>query len=224
MATYDLEEQEQLEELKTWWKMHGTLVAAVVVALAVGVVGWQGWQWWQRSQSSQAAQLYAGMQQALAGQDLKRVRQLAGELIDKYSGTAYAGMAAMLSGKVLAETGDLKSAQAQFGWVVEHAKDDGLRDLARLRQAIALAEEKNDQAYEAALKLLAVPPAPSLMARYLEVRGDILAEQGKAAEAGKAYDEAIKALEAARQGEGGLPAGPYREILDAKRSAAGGQS
>lgn len=196
MATYDLEEQEQLEELKTWWKMHGTLITVVVAALAVAVVGWQGWQWWQRSQTSQAAQLYGNLQQALMQQDVKRARLLAGELIDKYAGTAYAGMAAMLSGKVLVETGDLKSAQAQFGWAAEHATDQGTRDLARLRQAIVLAEEKS---FDAALKQLAVPPAPSFMSRYLEVRGDILVAQGKAGEARSAYDEAIKALEGGRK-------------------------
>lgn len=220
MATYDLEEQEQLEELKTWWKMHGTLITAVIVALAVAVVGWQGWNWWQRSQTAQAGQLYGSLQQALMQQDVKRVRLIAGELIDKYSGTAYAGMGAMLSAKVLLETGDLKSAQAQFGWTAEHAKDQGLRDLARLRQAIALAE---DQSYDAALKLLAVPPAPSFMPRYLEVRGDILAVQGKAGEARTAYAEAVKAHEDARKAAN-LPAGPYLEILQAKRDAAGGLS
>lgn len=220
MATYDLQEQEQIEELKTWWKMHGTLITAVVAALAVGVVAWQGWQWWQRSQSGQAAQLYGNMQQALMQQDVKRVRLLAGELIDKFSSTSYAGMAALLSGKVLLETGDLKSAQAQFGWAAEHATDQGTRDIARLRQALALAEEKS---YEEALKLLAVPPAPSFMARYLEVRGDILIAQGKGGEARSAYDEAIKALEGGRKAEG-LPPGPYLEILQAKRGAAGAQS
>ena len=30
MAHYDLEEQEQLDTLKTWWKMHGNLVTTVV--------------------------------------------------------------------------------------------------------------------------------------------------------------------------------------------------
>lgn len=217
MATYDLEEQEQLEELKTWWKLHGTLITLIVLALAVGVVGWQGWQWWQRSQSAQAAQLFGGLQQALTRQDVKRVRLLAGELIDKYSGSAYAGMAAMLSGKALAESGDLKSAQAQFGWAAEHADDPALRDLARLRQAIVLAEDK---AYDAALKLLAEPPAPSLMPRYLEARGDVLAAQGKGGEARKAYEEALKALEGARQAEG-MPLGPYRDILQTKRDAGG---
>ncbi|MDP1651960.1 MAG: tetratricopeptide repeat protein [Rhodocyclaceae bacterium] len=220
MATYDLEEQEQLEELKTWWKMHGMLITAVVVALAIGVVGWQGWNWWQRSQAAQAGQLFGSLQQALMQQDVKRVRLIAGELIDKYSGTAYAGMGAMLSAKALLETGDLKSAQAQFGWAAEHAKDQGLRDLARLRQAIALAEDKS---YDAALKLLAVPPAPSFMPRYLEVRGDILAVQGKAGEARTAYAEAVKAHEAARKAEN-LPAGPYLEILQAKRDAVGAAS
>jgi predicted negative regulator of RcsB-dependent stress response len=218
MATYDLEEQEQLEELKTWWKMHGTLITAVVVALAIAVVGWQGWNWWQRSQAAQAAQLYGTLQQALMQQDVKRVRLIAGELIDKYSSTAYAGMGAMLSAKALLETGDLKSAQAQFGWTAENAKDQGLRDLARLRQAITLAEDKS---YDEALKLLAVPPAPSFMPRFLEVRGDILAVQGKAGEAHTAYAEAIKAHEAARKAEN-LPSGPYLEILQAKRDAAGG--
>lgn len=218
MATYDLEEQEQLEELKTWWKMNGTLITAVVVALAIAVVGWQGWNWWQRSQAAQAAQLYGSLQQALMQQDVKRMRLIAGELIDKYSGTAYAGMGAMLSAKALLDTGDLKSAQAQFGWTAEHAQDQGLRDLARLRQAIALAEDKS---YDEALKLLAVPPAPSFMPRYLEVRGDILAVQGKAGEARTAYDEAIKSHEGARKAEN-LPSGPYFEILQAKRDATGG--
>lgn len=217
MATYDLEEQEQIEELKTWWKLHGTVVTAIITALAVAVVGWQGWQWWQRSQAAQAAQLFAGMQQALGQQDVKRTRLLAGELIDKYSGTAYAGMAALLSGKAMLETGDAKSAQAQFGWAAEHAKDPGLRDLARLRQAIALADEKS---YDEALKLLAVAPAPTLQPRFDEVRGDILAEQGKAAEARAAYDAALKRLDELRQSEN-LPPSSYREILEAKRDAGG---
>lgn len=216
MATYDLEEQEQLEELKTWWKLHGTIVTAIIALLAVAVVGWQGWQWWQRSQAAQAAQLYGGLQQAFSQQDAKRVRLLAGELIDKYSGTTYASLAALLSGKALLETGDLKSAQAQFGWAADNAKDAGLRDIARLRQAIALAEDKN---YDEALKRLAVPPAPTFAARYHEVRGDILAAQGKAGDARAAYDEALKQHDAARKSEGAQP-GAYREILDAKRGGA----
>lgn len=220
MATYDLEEQEQLDDLKTWWKLHGTLVSVIVTVAALGMMGWQGWQWWVRTQSLQASQLYGGLQQSVTQQDVKRARLLAGELIDKYGQTAYAGMAAMLAGKALVQAGDLKSAQAQFGWAAENAKDEALRDLARLRQAIALAEEKTDTAYDAALKLLAIPPAPSFMPRYLEMRGDILAVRGKASEARGAYDEALKQLDAQHKAEK-TPAGPYRDILEAKRDAGG---
>jgi predicted negative regulator of RcsB-dependent stress response len=160
------------------------------------------------------------MQQALLQQDVKRARLMAGELIDKFPRTSYAGMAALLSGKLLFETGDLKSAQAQYGWAAEHAADQGTRDLARLRQALVLAEEKN---YDAALKLLAVPPAPTFMARYLEMRGDILAIQGKSAEARTAYDEALKADENSRKSDN-APAGPYRDILQTKRDSTGGRA
>lgn len=220
MATYDLEEQEQIEELKTWWKLHGTLITSLVVAFAIAVVGWQAWQWWQRNEAAHAAQLFSALQQAMTQQDIKRVRLLAGELVDKHAGTAYAGMAAMVAGKALAEAGDVKSAQAQYGWAAEHATDQGMRDLARLRQAIVLAEEKN---FDEAVKLLAVPPTPNLMARFLEVRGDILSAQGKIAEARAAYEEAIKALESDRKAEGLAP-GPYLEILKDKRDASGAQS
>ena len=54
MAHYDLEEQEQIDSLKTWWKMYGNLVSGVLVAASIGVIGWQGWNWYQRGQAAQA--------------------------------------------------------------------------------------------------------------------------------------------------------------------------
>ena len=51
----DLEEQEQVEELKAWWKLHGGFIAALVLAVAVGFAGWQGWRWYQASQAAQAS-------------------------------------------------------------------------------------------------------------------------------------------------------------------------
>src|SRR5512140_2812323 len=111
MATYDLEEQEQLDELKTWWKMHGNLVTAAVTAVALAVMAWQGWNWWQRKQSAEASVLYVAVQQAAANQDAKRARDVTGELIDKYSGSSYAGMAALLSARLQADSGDAKTAR-----------------------------------------------------------------------------------------------------------------
>jgi predicted negative regulator of RcsB-dependent stress response len=80
MATYDLEEQEQISELKTWWKMYGNLVTGVLLAVAVGVAGWQGWNWYQRKQATEASVIYAAVQKAPWKADAKRVREAAGEL------------------------------------------------------------------------------------------------------------------------------------------------
>lgn len=222
MATYDLEEQEQIDELRTWWKMHGNLVTAAVTVAAVAVLGWQGWNWWQRSQAAQASALYGGVQAAVAQKDARHARELAGELIDKHGGTAYAGLAALLSAKVQVDAGDAKSAQAQLSWAADNAKDAGVRDLARLRLATMLLDDK---AYDQALGKLAAEPAPALAPRFADLRGDILAAQGKTTEASAAYEAALAKLDAlAKTGGSDAKAyGAYRDILQTKLDAAGGK-
>ncbi len=221
MAVYDLEEQEQLDELKTWWKQYGNLVTSFALALALAAVAWQGWHWWQSKQTAEASALYVGTQRAVAQGDAKRARELAGELIGKYSTTAYAGMAAMLSGKVLAETGDLKSARAQLQWAAENAGDEALRDLARLRLAAVMLDEK---AYDEALKQLASEPsAVSFAPRFNELRGDTLAAQGKLAEAKTAYAAALAKLteKVGASDTAERQQGPYKDVLQAKLDALG---
>ncbi|MFV0371521.1 MAG: tetratricopeptide repeat protein, partial [Azonexus sp.] len=51
MAHYDLEEQEQIDTLKTWWKMYGNLVTSLITAAALAVLGWQAWNWYQNKQA-----------------------------------------------------------------------------------------------------------------------------------------------------------------------------
>jgi predicted negative regulator of RcsB-dependent stress response len=218
MAAYDLEEQEQLDELKTWWKMYGNLVTGILTVAALAVLAWQGWNWWQRTQAAQASALYGGVQAAVAQKDAKRARELAGELIDKFSGTTYAGLAALMSAKAQAEGGDIKSARAQLAWAADSVKDDGIRDLARLRLAAVLLDEK---AYDEALAKLAAEPLPAFAPRFNELRGDILATQGKTVEARSAYETALAKLDPMTK-DGSTEArahGPYREMLQAKLDA-----
>jgi predicted negative regulator of RcsB-dependent stress response len=221
MAVYDLQEQEQLDELKTWWQMHGNLVTGVVLAAAIGAAGWQGWNWWKRSQTAEATAIYGSLQQAAAAHDPKRSREIEGELIDKYGGTPYAAMGALLSAKIQADAGDLKNARAQLAWAAEHAFDDALRDLARLRLAGILAD---DNAADEALRLLATEPAAPLAARYAELRGDILAAQGKAAEARAAYEAALAKSDAERGSDAtrDQSRSGYHDMLKVKLEALGG--
>ncbi|MCC6657497.1 MAG: tetratricopeptide repeat protein [Rhodocyclaceae bacterium] len=219
MATFDLEEQEQISELKTWWRMYGNLVTGILLAVAIGVAGWQGWNYYQRKQAAEASAAYAAVQKAAAERDAKRAREAAGELIDKYPGTAYAAMAALTSARLQFDAGDLKTAKAQLQWVVDKARDKDLRDLGRLRLAHVLFDEK---ALDEALKLLSEEPAQAFATRFNELRGDLLAAQGKKAEARAAYQAAL-ARQVADQ-PAAIPAGrdtQYRDLLQMKADSLG---
>jgi len=218
MAAYDLEEQEQLDELKTWWKMYGNLVTGILVAVALAVVAWQGWTWWQRQQAAQASALFSGLQTAAVQKDAKRARELAGELIDKYSATSYAGMGALVAARAQVDAGDTKNARVQLAWAAENAKDPGLRELARLRLAAVMLDEK---AYDEALKQLAAEPAAAFAPRFEELRGDILAAQGKTAEARNSYDAALAKFDAQAKGDETRQRGGYSELVQAKRDSLG---
>ena len=55
MATQlDLQEQEQLDELKAFWKQYGNLVTWVLLLALGAMAAFNGWQWWQRDQAAKA--------------------------------------------------------------------------------------------------------------------------------------------------------------------------
>lgn len=218
MATYDLEEQEQIEELKTWWKQYGNLATTVITIAALAVAGWQGWNWWQRKQAAEASAVYMNMEQSIGTRDAKKTRELAGVLIEKYPATAYAAMGALLSARAQVEFGDAKTAHAQLEWAAEKSKDKMLRDLARLRLAALLLDEKS---HDAALKQLEAQAQDALAARFAELKGDILVAQGKKSEASAAYTAALVALDKTPKSEGPNPHAPYREMVQIKLEAMG---
>lgn len=190
MAHYDLEEQEQIDTLKTWWKLYGNLVTGLVMAGSLAVVGWQGWNWYQGGQGAKAAAIYGVLEQAAAAGDAPKIKAAAGELAEKFSSTTYASLGAMVAAKQSFDAGDLKTAKTQLAWVAEHGKNEA-RDLARLRLA---AVQLDEQAYDEALKQLEAAHAPAFEARFLELKGDVLTAQGKKSEARSAYKSAQEKL------------------------------
>lgn len=211
MAHYDLEEQEQIDTLKTWWKMYGNLVTSLVTAAALAVVGWQGWNWYQNNETAKAASVFAALEQAVEIGDAQRIKASAGELTEKFGRSGYAALGALLAARHSFDAGDLKTAKAQLGWVADNAKDE-LRDIARLRLGAVLLDE---QAYDEALKVLEALPAAAFQARFEELKGDILVVQGKSAEARTAYQAA---LDKAGDKSSGTPA---RELLQQKIDSLG---
>jgi len=207
----DLEEQEQVAELKAWWTTHGNVVLAVVIAAAVAVVGWQGWRWYEHGQAAQASVLYDTLTKAAQAGDAKALRDAAGTLVESYPRTLYASMGALLAAKFYFERNDLKNAKAQLQWVIEHAPSEDFRDLARLRLAAVLLDEK---AYDEALKLLDAPHAPAYDAQYAALKGDVLVAKNQLAEARAAYQLALEKAERRDS--------PFRESVRMRLEALGG--
>jgi len=207
----DLEEQEQVAELKAWWTQHGNRILAVVIAVAVAVVGWQGWRWYEHSQAAQSSVLYDTLSKAAQAGDAKALRDAAGTLVESYPRTLYASMGALLAAKFYFERNDLKNAKAQLQWVIEHSPAEDFRDLARLRLAAVLVDEK---AYDEALKLLDAPHAPAYDAQYAALKGDVLVAKNQLAEARAAYQAALEKAERRDS--------PFRESVRMRLEALGG--
>lgn len=192
MAAYDLEEQEQLATLKAWWQENGSLVLTALSLVLIVLAAWQGWNYYQRNQAAQASGLYENVQKAARAGDLKQVRESAGAILEQYPRTAYAAMAALVSAKAHFQGGDLKTARAQLAWVAENAKDEGFQDIARLRLANVMLDEK---AYDDALKVLDAQHSAAFDALFLATRGDVLVAQSKNDEARAAYKGALEKAE-----------------------------
>jgi predicted negative regulator of RcsB-dependent stress response len=223
MAVYDLEEQEQLAEIKAWWKQYGNRLVNVATAVALVVLAWQGWNWYQRSQAAQASVIYGALQQAVQEKDTQRIKAASGELLEKFSASPYAVLGALTSAKAMVDAGDAQTAKAQLLWAAGNAKDE-LRDLARLRAAAVLLDEK---AHDQALAQLDGASSPAFEIRFLDMRGDILAAQGKKPEAASAYRTALTRLDEWKGGG----AGPewqgeantvLRQLIEQKIDALGG--
>ncbi len=187
----DLEEQEKLDDAKAWWKQHGNKVIWGVTLFLVAVAGWRAWETWQRNQAASASMLFDQVVQAANRGDAKAAKDAAAQIMETHARSAYATPAAWLAGHINYEAGDLKSARAQYEYAMQHARDDGARQLARLRLAGLLFEQKEA---EAALKQLEGAFDPAFQGLENQLRGDILVAQGKTAEAREAYKRALEKL------------------------------
>jgi predicted negative regulator of RcsB-dependent stress response len=208
----DLQEQEQLDELKSFWKQYGNLITWTLTLALAGFAAWNGWQWWQREQAAKAGALYDELDRLGNAGDAAKVAQAFGDLKERFPRTLQAQQGALLAAKVQAEKGQADAALATLSWLADNGEDDELRVVARLRAAGVLMDQKKFD--EAAKQLDAAQQgkAREFDALIADRRGDLLAVQGKRAEAIAAYQAAHKTLDEKVE---------YRNLIDAKLTALG---
>ena len=205
---YDLEEQEQLDEFKAWWKQNGKMVTSLLVAVLVGYAAFQGWHFYQNKQSVEASTQYQELL-VVDEKDLKIIQAKSAMLMESFSGTPYAGRAALFAAKANYQANEVKSAKAQLDWAIKNAKETSVSALSSLQLANILAEEKD---FEGALKLLNAPHDAGFDGLFADLKGDVLVSLGKNVEAKEAYQQALIKLE---------PKGKFRALTQQKLESLG---
>jgi len=210
MATHlDLEEQEQLDQLKHFWNTYGTLITWVVLLVAGAFVAWNGWQYFQRTKAAQAAALYDEVERSAQSGDAARIERVFNDMKERFAGTAYAQQAGLLAAKTLYDKGNAEASRAALGWVADKATDPGYQAIARLRLAAELLDAKS---YDDAIKQLSGNVPKEFEPLVADRKGDIYMAQGKRDEAQAEYRKAWTGLGAASE---------YRRLVEFKLNAVG---
>ena len=204
----DLEEQEQVDELKALWKKYDTYITRGVIAFFVLYGLFQGWGYYQTKQSQGASELYQSIV-ILDEKNTKDILEKSQKLMDDYSGTPYAGRAAILFAKASYLEGNNDKAKEKLAWATSHAKESATESIALIQLGQILVEEKK---YEDALKRASEVDNEGYLGLSNDLKGDILNAMGKKEEAKKAYQEALK-----RFG----PKDPYAKFTQEKLESLG---
>ena len=207
---YDLEEQEQIDQLKAFWAKYGNLISWVLIIALAGYAGWTYWNNTQGSRTAQAAGLYSAMDAALQAKDNAKAQSAAADLRKDFGNTVYAQFAALASAKAAIDASDAKTAKAQLQWVIDGKYNDEFAAIARVRLAGILLDEK---AYDDAMKLLSADVPAKFQALVLDRKGDILAAQNKIDEARAMYKSALDKTD---------EKSPARGMIELKLESVGG--
>lgn len=205
----DLEEQEQLDQLKHFWKQYGNLITWGLIVVLGAIAAWNGYQFWQRNQSVQSAAMYDEVEKAVRSGDMEKTERAFSDMKDRFASTVYAQQAGLLVAKGAYLAGNVEAAKSALKWVADTSSDKGYKVIARLRLSALLMESKS---YDDALKLLSDNEIEEFSALSADRRGDIYAVQGNIPEAKKEYQKAYRAFEERSE---------YRRLVEVKLNALG---
>ncbi len=207
----DLEEQEQLDQLKHFWNRYGNLITGLLLAVLTGIAGWNGYHYWQRSQATQSAAMFDEMSKSVAAGDIAMAQRTFSDMKERYGTASYTQQAGLALAKLCMDKGEPDGAKAALQWVADKSGDEGYVAIARLRLAAIYFDTKD---YVQASAVLDSVKAEAFAALALDRKGDVLMMQDKRAEALSAYSQAYQKLE---------ERSPYRRVVQVKLNALGAE-
>lgn len=205
----DLEEQEQLDQLKHYWSQYGnTITWALILVLGV-FASWNFYQYWQRSQATQAAALYDEVERVVKSADSAKIDRVFTDMKDRFASTTYAQQAGLLVAKEYYGLGNIEAAKKALSWVADASSDPGYQAIAKLRLAAVLLESK---AYADAMQQLSGSFPANFEALVADRKGDIFLLQRKKSEAIAEYEKAFNTFDEQTQ---------YRRLVEIKMNSLG---
>ncbi len=205
----DLEEQEQLDQLKHFWKQYGNLITWALIVVLGAVAAWNGYHVWQRNQAVQAAAMFDEVEKVVRGGDAQKAERAFVDMKDRFGKAVYTQQAGLMVAKMAYEAGKADVSKSTLTWLAENASDPAYASIAKLRLSAVLIESK---AYEDALKVLGAGVAEEFAALAADRKGDIYILQDKKGEAKAEYLKAYQLFEAQSE---------YRRLVGVKLNALG---
>lgn len=203
-------DDEQLEQIKEWWKKNRNPLIAGVLIGATALFGTRYWfNYEERLRLSGSAEFEQLQAEMFMGNTDALIRR-GDYLIDNYGRTPYAVLAAFMLARSHVDQGDLSSAANRLQWAIDNAKSPEMAHIARLRLAqVMIADGRAEQA----LAMLEAQDPGAFAASYEELKGDLYAELGRSDQARRAYRNALDALDF----------GPGSELVQLKLDGLGAE-
>lgn len=180
-------EEQQVEQLKAFWKEHGK---GIVAGLVIGFALFYGWRYYDATTMAKQETQSEGYEQVVAQLEAGDAAAFdtAKQFMGEAQGSNYATLAAFELARKAAESGDLQAAIEALESAKTNAKGT-LQNVAALRLArLYLAQED----YASALAQLdTLATVDGFKGKAAELRGDVLLAQGDADGARKAYEDAV---------------------------------
>lgn len=205
----DLEEQEQLDQLKHFWNQWGNLITGLLIVVLGAVAAWNGYHYWQRGQAARSAGMFDEMNKAVAAGDMAMAQRTFSDMKERYATATYTQQAALALARQASDKGDIDVAKAALQWVVDKSKDEGYASIARLRLANIYFDGKD---YSQAQALLDGVKDDAFAALVADRKGDIFLAQNNRTQAKAVYAQAYQKLEERAQ---------YRRVVQVKLNALG---
>lgn len=205
----DLEEQEQLDQLKHFWSQYGNLITGLLIVVLGAFAAWNGYQYWQKRTAAQASVMFEEVEKVLRSGDLVLAERVFGDMKERFGSTVYAQQAGLSLAKLAYQGGKVDLASGTLMWVGASQADAAYAAVAKLRLAGVHIDAKE---FELASKVLSESYPTSFSALVSDKKGDLLVAQGKGVEAVAEYRKAWAGLDTRAE---------YRRLVSVKLGALG---